>query len=122
MHALIEADGLSKRFGKVQALNGLDLTIPSGQVVAILGPNGAGKSTFVRTVATLLRPTAVRSGWPAMTSCASPWPSATHRPGRSVGRGRGDDDRPREPGHGGPPLRAEQAGGPGQRRAHPRAW
>ena len=56
MHALIEADGLSKRFGKVQALNGLDLTVPSGQVVAILGPNGAGKTTFVRTVATLLQP------------------------------------------------------------------
>ena len=56
MHALIEADGLSKRFGKIHALNGLDLTVPSGQVVAILGPNGAGKSTFVRTVATLLQP------------------------------------------------------------------
>jgi ABC-2 type transport system ATP-binding protein len=56
MHALIEADGLSKRFGKVQALNGLDLSVPAGQVVAILGPNGAGKTTFVRTVATLLRP------------------------------------------------------------------
>ena len=56
MHALIEAQGLSKRFGKVQALDALDLTIPSGQVVAFLGPNGAGKSTFIRTVATLLRP------------------------------------------------------------------
>jgi ABC-2 type transport system ATP-binding protein len=56
VHALIEAQGLSKRFGKVQALDALDLTIPSGQVVAFLGPNGAGKSTFIRTVATLLRP------------------------------------------------------------------
>jgi ABC-2 type transport system ATP-binding protein len=58
MRALIEADGLTKQFGKVHALNRLDLTIPSGQVVAILGPNGAGKSTFIRTVATLLRPDA----------------------------------------------------------------
>jgi ABC-2 type transport system ATP-binding protein len=58
MHALIEAEGLSKRFGKVQALDGLNLTIPPGQVVAILGPNGAGKSTFIRTVATLLHPDA----------------------------------------------------------------
>jgi ABC-2 type transport system ATP-binding protein len=56
MDALIEAQGLSKRFGKVQALDALDLTIPSGQVVAFLGPNGAGKSTFIRMVATLLRP------------------------------------------------------------------
>jgi ABC-2 type transport system ATP-binding protein len=55
MHALIEAEGLSKSFGKVRALNGLDLTIPSGQVVAILGPNGAGKTTFIRAVATLLQ-------------------------------------------------------------------
>ena len=56
MHALIEADGLTKRFGKIKALDGLDLTLPTGQVVAILGPNGAGKTTFIRTVATLLRP------------------------------------------------------------------
>jgi ABC-2 type transport system ATP-binding protein len=58
MHALIHAEGLTKKFGKVHALNGLDLTIPTGQTVAILGPNGAGKTTFIRTVATLLRPDA----------------------------------------------------------------
>jgi ABC-2 type transport system ATP-binding protein len=58
MHALIEAEGLSKQFGKVQALDRLDLTIPPGQVVAVLGPNGAGKTTLIRTVATLLRPDA----------------------------------------------------------------
>jgi len=54
--ALLEAIGLTVRFGKVTALDGLDLTAPEGQVVAVLGPNGAGKTTFVRTVATLLRP------------------------------------------------------------------
>jgi ABC-2 type transport system ATP-binding protein len=58
MPALIEAAGLSKRFGKVHALDGLDLTLPAGQVVAILGPNGAGKTTFIRMVATLVRPDA----------------------------------------------------------------
>ena len=56
MHALIEAEGLSKRFGKVQALAGLSLSVPGGEPVAILGPNGAGKTTFVRMVATLLEP------------------------------------------------------------------
>ena len=56
MTATIEARGLKKRFGKVQALDGLDLVAERGQVVAVLGPNGAGKTTFVRTVATLLRP------------------------------------------------------------------
>jgi ABC-2 type transport system ATP-binding protein len=55
MTAMIEARGLSKRFGKTTALDGLDLVAEAGQVVAVLGPNGAGKTTFVRTVATLLR-------------------------------------------------------------------
>jgi len=54
---IVEAQGLTKRFGKVEALAGLDLVADSGQVVAVLGPNGAGKTTFVRTIATLLRPT-----------------------------------------------------------------
>ena len=53
---LLEAQGLTVRFGKVTALDGLDLTAPQGEVLAILGPNGAGKTTFVRTVATLQRP------------------------------------------------------------------
>src|SRR5581483_10130694 len=59
MDALIEARGLTKTFGKnTRALDGLDLSVPAGQTVAILGPNGAGKTTFIRTVATLLRPDA----------------------------------------------------------------
>jgi len=53
---IIEAHQVRKRFGKVEALAGLDLVAESGQVVALLGPNGAGKTTFVRTVATLVRP------------------------------------------------------------------
>ena len=53
---IIEARGLTKRFGEVEALAGLDLVAEPGQVVAVLGPNGAGKTTFVSTVATLLRP------------------------------------------------------------------
>ena len=56
MALIIEARGLAKRFGKTQALDSLDLTAESGQVVALLGPNGAGKTTFIRTVATLLQP------------------------------------------------------------------
>ena len=56
MDALIEARGLIKHFGKVQALSGLDLALPPGTAVAILGPNGAGKTTFIRMVATLLQP------------------------------------------------------------------
>ena len=43
----IEAEGLRKSFGKVQALRGLDLAVPEGGVCALLGPNGAGKTTVV---------------------------------------------------------------------------
>jgi ABC-2 type transport system ATP-binding protein len=54
---LLGARDVTVRFGKVTALDGLDLIAPPGEVLAILGPNGAGKTTFVRTVATLQRPT-----------------------------------------------------------------
>jgi ABC-2 type transport system ATP-binding protein len=54
----IEATGLRKSFGKVKALDGLDLTVPAGRVCALLGPNGAGKTTAVRILATLARPDA----------------------------------------------------------------
>src|SRR2546423_4674308 len=57
---MIEAEGLRKSFGDVEALAGLDLAVSSGQVLAVLGPNGAGKTTLIRTIATLTRPTAGR--------------------------------------------------------------
>src|SRR5262245_66453074 len=56
MTPIIEARGVSKRFGNVRALDRLDLTAESGHVTALLGPNGAGKTTFVNAVATLLEP------------------------------------------------------------------
>src|SRR5947209_12985757 len=56
MTPIIEAHGLTKRFGDVQALDHLDVVAESGRVTALLGPNGAGKTTFISAVATLLRP------------------------------------------------------------------
>jgi daunorubicin resistance ABC transporter ATP-binding subunit len=56
MPPVVEARGLTKRFGDVEALTGLDLLAQPGQVTALLGPNGAGKTTFISAVATLLRP------------------------------------------------------------------
>jgi ABC-2 type transport system ATP-binding protein len=53
---IVEAEGLVKRYGRVSALDGLDLVAEPGQVLAVLGPNGAGKTTFVRTIATLIHP------------------------------------------------------------------
>jgi len=48
MDTIIEAVGLEKRFGRVRALDGLDLSVSAGEVHGFLGPNGAGKSTTIR--------------------------------------------------------------------------
>ena len=52
---MIQAEGLRKRFGSTQALDGVDLAVPAGTVLGVLGPNGAGKTTAVRILATLLQ-------------------------------------------------------------------
>ncbi|MFL6129626.1 MAG: ATP-binding cassette domain-containing protein [Mycobacteriales bacterium] len=51
----VQVHGLTKTFGHVNALAGLDLTVPAGQVAGFLGPNGAGKSTTIRVLLGLLR-------------------------------------------------------------------
>ena len=56
MTSVIEAEGLTKRFGDTQALAGVDLGAEQGTVLGVLGPNGAGKTTAVRILSTLLRP------------------------------------------------------------------
>ena len=55
MADVITASGLVKTYGKVRALDGLDLAVPEGTVLGLLGPNGAGKTTAVRILTTLLR-------------------------------------------------------------------
>ncbi|MDL4772448.1 MULTISPECIES: ATP-binding cassette domain-containing protein [Thermomonosporaceae] len=55
---IVVAEGLHKSFGDVQALRGLDLSVPRGTVCGVLGPNGAGKTTAVRILATLSDPDA----------------------------------------------------------------
>jgi ABC-2 type transport system ATP-binding protein len=54
----IKAHGLAKRYGKQQALAGIDLVVRRGEVFGFLGPNGAGKTTTLRILATLTRPDA----------------------------------------------------------------
>jgi len=53
---LLEARGIAKRFGHVQALDGADFSAFAGQVVALIGDNGAGKSTMVKTLSGAIRP------------------------------------------------------------------
>jgi ABC-2 type transport system ATP-binding protein len=54
---VIEIEGLVKRYGAVRAVDGVDLVVARGEVVALLGPNGAGKSTTIKSVTGLVRPT-----------------------------------------------------------------
>jgi ABC-2 type transport system ATP-binding protein len=57
MSLAIEARSLVRRFGDTEAVNGVDLSIATGEIYGFLGPNGAGKSTTVRMLCTLLAPT-----------------------------------------------------------------
>ena len=56
----IEARGLEKAFGPVQALRRVTLDVPAGESLVVFGPNGAGKTTLIKILATLMRPS---GGW-----------------------------------------------------------
>jgi len=56
--ALLTASGITKTFGGLVAVNGIDFTIPTGSIVSLIGPNGAGKTTFFNIMAGLYKPTA----------------------------------------------------------------
>jgi len=57
MDTVIRMSDVHKRYGRVAALDGLDLTVPRGEIHGFLGPNGAGKSTTIRLLLGLARPT-----------------------------------------------------------------
>lgn len=52
----IKVEGLTKRYGKIDALRGADLTVPEGTVFGLVGPNGAGKTTLIKALVGALRP------------------------------------------------------------------
>ncbi|WP_431278996.1 ATP-binding cassette domain-containing protein [Leifsonia poae] len=72
MDTVIEASGLEKRFGRVRALDGLDLSVAAGEVHGFLGPNGAGKSTTIRILLGLAK----ASGGTATLFGRDPWKDA----------------------------------------------
>src|SRR4029453_12585845 len=61
MAASLTIRDLSKRYGSVEALKGVDLAVDEGELVGLLGPNGAGKSTLVKIVVGLVRPSRGRA-------------------------------------------------------------
>jgi ABC-2 type transport system ATP-binding protein len=78
MSTAISASGLVKTFGRTRALDGLDLTVRTGEVHGFLGPNGAGKSTTIRVLLGLLR---ADSGTVRLLD-GDPWRDATALHGR----------------------------------------
>jgi branched-chain amino acid transport system ATP-binding protein len=56
--AILEARGITKKFGGLAAVDGIDLTIRRGEILGVIGPNGAGKTTFVNCMTGLDKPTA----------------------------------------------------------------
>jgi ABC-type sugar transport system ATPase subunit len=61
--ALLELRGVQKRFGAVQALQGVDLEVPAGQVTALIGDNGAGKSVLIKCIAGIHQPDGGEIRW-----------------------------------------------------------
>lgn len=57
MAAILECRQLVKKYGSVQALNGIDLELPAGKIIGLLGPNGSGKTTLIKLASGLLQPT-----------------------------------------------------------------
>ena len=57
---VIQTDGLTKRYGRVLAVDGLSLSVPRGRIFGLLGPNGSGKTTLMSMLLGLVRPTAGR--------------------------------------------------------------
>ena len=55
--ATIVVSGLTKRYGEIEAVRGIDFTVAPGEIFGFLGPNGAGKSTTIRVLCGLMAPT-----------------------------------------------------------------
>jgi ABC-2 type transport system ATP-binding protein len=91
----IEAHGLSKRYGRAVALDGVDLSVAAGSVFGMIGPNGAGKTTTMRLLLDIIRPSSgsatvlgrdPRTGGPALRRLIGYLPGELKLEGRVTGR------------------------------------
>ncbi len=86
---MIQAEGLTKRYGETQALAGVDFAVPAGTILGLLGPNGAGKTTAVRVLTTLARPDSGSATVAGIDVVEAPGrgaaPHRRGRPGRDAG-------------------------------------
>ncbi len=69
MTKAIDTSDLTRRFGRLDAVNGLTLQVPAGSVFAFIGPNGAGKMTTIKLLMNLVRPTGGRRPGARLRSC-----------------------------------------------------
>ena len=91
MNLAIRSEGVTRRFGKVPVVDGLDLRVQEGSITAFLGPNGAGKTTTIRLLLGLLKPNSgtcevlgLKPGRPAPRPAASSrWWASRMMPGAS---------------------------------------
>ncbi len=81
---MIEADGLTKRFGALEVLRGVSLAVKEGEVVCIIGPSGSGKTTLLRCFALLEKPTAGRIRMKGRVIAAEAESAEMHRIVREV--------------------------------------
>src|SRR3954469_23032066 len=75
---LLELRGITKRFGAVRALNGVDFRVMPGEVVGLVGDNGAGKSTLVKVISGIHPGDEGEYQWEGKTATAPTPPDATH--------------------------------------------
>ena len=87
MDTIYEVHGLTKRYGRTAALNGVDFAVTPGKLVGLLGPNGSGKTTLMKISAGLLQPTTgsviidkVPSPRPSPAICRTVWPCRRSSP------------------------------------------